>query len=155
MGMPHIQQQEVVRSILERLIAISGRKTDKVYALMTLETLIKDLQPEFTFLKDITINDDLYSEDTVTAVNLASTLNDITPADMGRALQAIITRMNRSLGYKAGHFFVKELRNTLSDDCLTSMRAMGVDLGLLQLETEVNDLHRHLTHQEQTDDDVI
>jgi hypothetical protein len=153
--MPQIQQQEVVRSILERLIAISGRKTDKIYALMTLEILIKDLQPEFTFLKDIKINDDFYTEDAVTSVNLASTLNDIIPTDLGKALQAIITRMNRSLGNKAGHFFVKELRNTLSDDCLTSMHKMGVDLGLMQLESEVNDLHKHLTHQEQTEDDDL
>lgn len=151
--MPPIQQQEVVRNILERLIAISGRKTDKVHALMTMETLIKDLEPQYTFLKDITINDDIYSEDAVTTINLTTTLNTVTPTDLGKALHAIITRMNRSLGDKAGHFFVKELRNTLSDDCLASMRTMGVDLGLMQLESEVNDLHRHLTHQPTTTQD--
>jgi len=149
--MPHIEPDQVVRDILERLISISGRKTDKVYALMTLETLIKDLEPQFTFLKNVHINDDLYSEDAIKTVNLTSTLNNVTPTDLGRALHAIITTMNRTLGDKAGHFFVKELRNTLTDDYLTTMREMGVDLGLMQLEAEVDHLEHELTHHKTTE----
>jgi hypothetical protein len=146
--MPHVEKDQIVRNLIERLITISGRKTDKVYALMTMETLIKDLEPRFTFLKNVKINDDLYSEETVTSVNLTSSLNDISPTDLGRAIHAIITTMNRNLGEKAGHFFIKELRNTLTDDALSSMREMGVDLGLIQLETEVDRLERNLTNPE-------
>lgn len=150
--MPHVEPDQVIRDILERLISISGRKTDKVYALMTLETLIKDLEPQFSFLKNIHINDDFYSEDTINTVDLTHTLNDITPTDLGRALRDIITTMNRTLGAKAGHFFVKELRNTLTDDYLTTMREMGVDLGLMQLEAEVDRLEHQLTHRQTTDE---
>ena len=131
--MPHVEKDEVVRNILERLISISGRKTDKVYAVMTMESLIKDLQPQYSFLKNIQISEDLYTEDAVTTVSLRSTFQDVTATDLGRALHAIIFQLNRSLGDRAGHFFIKELRNTLDDDYLTTMREMGVDLGLMQL----------------------
>jgi hypothetical protein len=152
MGMPRIEKDHVVRNLIERLITITGRKTDKIYALMSMETLIKDLEPKYTFLKNIKINDDFYSEDTVTAVNLTGSLNDINPTDLGRALHAIITTMNRNLGEKAGHYFIKELRNTLTDDSISTMREMGVDLGLIQLETEVDRLERNLTHPEPEED---
>jgi len=144
--MPHVEKDEVVRNILERLISISGRKTDKVYALMTMETLIKDLEPQFNFLKNIQINEDVYTEDTVSTVSLHSNFRDVPPNDLGKALHAIIFQLNRNLGNKAGHFFIKELRNTLSDDYLTTMREMGVDLGMMQLETEVSRLEQQVIY---------
>jgi len=144
--MPHVEKDEVVRNILERLISISGRKTDKVYAVMTMESLIKDLEQQFKFLKNIEINDDVYSEDAVTTVNLRGNFHNVTSHDLGKALHAIIYELNRNLGDRAGHFFIKELRNTLSDDYLTTMHEMGVDLGLMQLETEVNRLEQQVVH---------
>ena len=150
--MPHVEKDEVVRNILERLILISGRKTDKVYALMTMESLIKDLQAQYSFLKNIQINEDLYSEDTITTVSLRSNFHDVTATDLGKALHAIIFQLNRSLGDLAGHFFIKELRNTLSDDYLTTMREMGVDLGIMQLETEVSHLEQQLAHHKPPED---
>jgi hypothetical protein len=76
-----------------------------------------------------------------------SDINAVPPNQLGAALHSIINSMNRSLGENAGHFFIKEIRNTLSDECLTVMRDMGVDLGLMQLESEINRLEREIAER--------
>jgi hypothetical protein len=68
---------------------------------------------------------------------------------LGKALHAIIDSVNRSLGENAGHFFIKEIRNTLSDEYLTVIKNMGIDLGIMQLESEITRLERNLAEREQ------
>jgi len=48
--------------------------------------------------------------------------------------------MNRLLGENIGHFFIKEIRNTLSDEGFTYIKNMGHDLGILQVESEITSL---------------
>ena len=65
---------------------------------------------------------------------------------MGEAIHDIITTMDNSLGEDAGYFFIKEIRRNLDDEYKTSMDNMGVDLGLMQLEREVRNLEKSITH---------
>jgi len=76
-----------------------------------------------------------------------SDINTVPPTELGKALHSIIDSMNRSLGENAGHFFIKEIRNTLSDDYLKLMKDMGVDLGLMQLESEITRLAREISER--------
>jgi hypothetical protein len=76
-----------------------------------------------------------------------SDINTVSPTELGKALHSIIDSMNRSLGINAGHFFIKEIRNNLSDEDLSVMRDMGVDLGLMQLESEIIRLEREITER--------
>jgi len=57
--------------------------------------------------------------------------------DSGEAINKIVTTMHHSLGKHAGFFFIKELQKRLGDDYISYIKDMGVDLSLLQLESEV------------------
>jgi hypothetical protein len=133
--------------VLKTLISISSRKTDFPYAVMTMDDLIKRLEARYIFLKHVQINDDVYKEETTDVISVMSDINNVSPAELGQAIHAIIESVNRSLGENAGHFFIKEIRNTLSDDYLSVMRDMGVDLGLMQLESEITRLERDLAER--------
>jgi hypothetical protein len=76
-----------------------------------------------------------------------SDINTVPPTEMGKAIHAIIESMNQSLGDRAGHFFIKEIRNTLNDECLFSIKTMGVDLGMMQLESEIMRLEREIAER--------
>jgi hypothetical protein len=146
-GMPLPKKSEIMKNVLRTLITISSRKTDLPYTIMTMDDLIKRLETQYRFLKHIQINNDFYNEQSGDIISIVSDINTVEPIELGKALHSIIDSMNRSLGDNAGHFFIKEIRNKLSDEYLTVMRDMGVDLGLMQLESEINRLEREITER--------
>jgi hypothetical protein len=146
-GMPLPEKSEVMKNVLKTLISISSRKTDLPYAVMAIEDLIKRLEVKYQFLKLVQINNDVYNEETNNFISVMSDINTISSVELGQALHAIIDLMNRQLGEDAGHFFIKEIRNTLSDEYLSVMRDMGVDLGMMQLESEISHLERDLAER--------
>jgi hypothetical protein len=145
--MPTLEKSDVMKNVLKTLISISSRKTDLPFAIMTLEDLIKQLETRYSFLKNIQIRDDLYNEEASDVISVMSDINTVSPTELGKALHAIINSVNRSLGENAGHFFIKEIRNRLTDDYLSVMRDMGVDLGLMQLESEITRLEQDLAER--------
>ncbi len=141
------EKSDVIKNILKTLISISSRKTDLPFTILTMEGLIKRLETQYHFLKNVQINDDVYNEDFGNIISVMSEINTVPSTELGKAIHSIINSMNRSLGENAGHFFIKEIRNTLSDEHLSVMKEMGVDLGLMQLESEITRLEREITQR--------
>jgi len=141
--MSSLENSEIVENLLNVLIDISGRKTDRGHAIFTLESVIRKLEDKYGFLTNIEVNDTRYLE-FVNPIDVTSDINNTSSADIGEALHDIITTMDSSLGSDAGHFFIKEIRNKLSDEYRFSMDEMGVDLSLMQLEREVRNLERSI-----------
>jgi hypothetical protein len=145
--MPLPEKSDIMKSVLKTLISISRRKTDLPYTIITIEDLMKRLEPQYGFLKHVQINDDFYTEGSGDVISVMSDINTVSPTELGKALHSIIDSMNRSLGANAGHFFIKEIRNNLSDEDLSIMRDMGVDLSLMQLESEIIRLEREIAER--------
>ena len=141
--MSQIENSEVVRHVLQKLIDISGRKTTKGHAVSTMYELIKKLKEKHNFLKHVEIKDTRFIE-MDEPVTVMSDMNSVKSYDIGEALQDIIKTMNIALGKDAGHFFIKELRNSIGDIYYSTIMDMGLDLGLMQLEYELNELEKKL-----------
>ena len=144
--MPELEKSAIVENLLNILINISGRKTDRGHAIITMDAVMKKLEDKYDFLKHVQIKDTRYIEDDDT-ISVLSDINVVNSSEMGKALQDIITTMDSSLGELAGHFFIKELRTNLDDDYKLSMSDMGVDLSLMQLEREVRELEKSITRK--------
>ena len=147
--MAELKNSEIMENLLNILINISGRKTDRGHAIFTLDSVIKKLEVKYDFLKHVKIEDNRYVE-YVDPVSVMRDINKINLENMGEALHDIITTMDDSLGDDAGHFFIKEVRNSLNDDFKTSMDEMGVDLSLMQLEREVRSLEKSIMHKKES-----
>lgn len=145
--MPSPDKSEIMKNILKTLISISSRKTDFPYTIMTIEDLMKQLETHYRFLKHIHVNNNFYKEESGDVITVMSDINNVPPVQLGKAIYSIIYSMNRSLGENAGHFFIKEIRNKLSDDYLNVIKEMGVDLGLMQLESEIAHLELELSQR--------
>jgi len=141
--LPQLENSEVMRHILQSLIEISGRKTTYGHAVLTMSDLIKKLRNKYDFLKNVEIKDTRFLE-LDESVSVISKIDNVKLNDVGNALHDIIKTMNYSLGEDAGHFFVKELKNRMTDDHLSTIEEMGLDLGLIQLEVEVEQMTRKL-----------
>lgn len=141
--MADIENSEVVSHVLKNLVSISGRKTTQEQAFSAMSDLIKKFQNKYDFLKHIEVKDTRFSEihDTITVM---SDINSVNSEDIGKALYDIIKNMNLSLGKNAGHFFIKELRTRIGGDYTAMIDDMGIDLGLMQLEFEVEQMTKKL-----------
>lgn len=146
--MAELKKSELLDDLLATLINISSRKTSKGHAIFTMDALLKQLTSKYNFLKHVQINDTRFTEDT-NAVTVMSEIDNTSPVELGKAIHTIIININNSLGRDAGHFFMKEIKNTLDDDHITTMMDMGIDLGLLQLEHEVEEWEKILTRKKQ------
>ena len=145
--MPAFEKSDVFENVLKNLLDISGRKTSKGHAITTIDSVIKKLELKYDFLKNIKINDNRFVEDSE-MISVMEDINHIDSDIMGKALNEIITNTHFSLGSNAGHFFIKELRSNLDGDYITVMKDMGVDLGLMQLESEIKDLGKTISKKE-------
>ena len=142
-----IENSQVIKKVLTTLINISGRKTTKGYAISITDSLLKKLEKNFNFLKHVEVKDTRFLEDDV-PITVMSEINSIEPTEIGKAMYAIILTMNESLGKNAGHFFIKELSRNIGDDYNSSIKNMGVDLSLIQLEHEVSELEKRIVKTE-------
>lgn len=141
--MPPVENSEIVRHVLQTLVDISGRKTTQVQAVSTLSESIKQLKQKYNFLRHVEVKDIRYSE-LEDPITIMSDIDTIKSNDIGKALHDIIKMVNTNLGKEAGHFFIRELRNKLGDDYNSTMEDMGVDLGLMQLEVEIDEMTKKL-----------
>ncbi len=141
--MPHFENSEVVRHILQTLIRISSRKTTKGNVVSAMDELIKKLQDKYDFLKHVEIKDIRFIE-TDEPVSVMPDIDDVKSNDVGKALYDIIKTMNSSLGKEAGYFFIKELKNNIREDYYSTVEEMGLDFGIMQLEFEINEITKKL-----------
>ena len=137
--MPEVDNSKIMQRVLQILIDMSGRKTTKGLAVYKMFDLINKLQSKYEFLKNVEIKDTRFVE-FEDPVSVMSDINYVRSNDLGKALHDIIKNMNEALGEDAGHFFIKELKRNIGEDYTTIMEDMGVDLGLMQLEFEVNQM---------------
>lgn len=141
--MDELENSKVVGHILKTLINISSRKTTVGFAISTMDDLIKKLTDKYDFLRHIEVKDTRFSESDDT-ISVMADINKIKSDKVGKALYDIIKTMNVALGKNAGHFFIRELRSNINDFCYTRVEDMGLDLGLMQLENEVDNMTKKL-----------
>jgi hypothetical protein len=141
--LPQLENSDVVKHVLQTLINISSRKTSSGQAISTLYESVNQLKEKYSFLKHVEIKDTSFLEldDPITVL---SKIDGVGSNKIGRALQDIIKTMNSNLGKDAGYFFIKELKTRMGADYISTIEDWGLDLGLLQLEFEINELTKKL-----------
>ena len=141
--MTELENSKVVKYVLQKLIDISSRKTTAEHAVSTMHDLVKNLERKYIFLKNVEIKDTRFIEIS-DPVSVMTGINGIKLVEVGKALSDIIKTMQIKLGDEAGHFFIKEFRNSLEEEYSITIEEMGLDLGLMQLESEVNKMIKKL-----------
>ena len=144
--MPEVDNLDVMKNVVNALISITERKTDQGHAIMTMDTLIKQLEPQFNFLKNIHIREKPYSE-YGEIVSIMTDINEAKPMEVAKAIHALIVMLHDSLGDSSGHFFIKEIKQMLGDENISRMKKMGVDFSLMQLDEEFTHMKKLFTHQ--------
>ena len=141
--MVDLDNSKVLEHILQTLVKLSSRKTTAGHAVTKMNSLIKNLENKYDFLKHVEIKDTRFLE-LSNPVTVMADIDSVKPDDIGKALYEIIKSTNVTLGKDAGHYFIRELKRNIGENYTTRMEDMGVDLGLMQLENEVDNMTKKL-----------
>jgi len=144
-AMPEVDNLNVMKNVVNVLISISERKTDHEHAMVTMDALIKQLEPQFNFLKNVHIQEKLYSE-YGDLVSVMSDINAVRPTEMGKAIHALILTLHNLLGESAGLFFFKEIKQMLGDEYVSRMQEISVNFTVMQVDEEFTHMKRIRTH---------
>lgn len=123
----------VIGEILKSLYHVAGRRTTLGFAAKVIGSIVKTLEPRYSFLKHVTINDkgEVLEDD---AIQISPEINSVPREDIGRAIEAIIRIVYMDIIGKAGLFFIAELKRRAGEDLMVELHTFGVDLASLQVE---------------------
>lgn len=123
----------VIGEILKSLYHVAGRRTTFGFTAKVIGSIIKMLEPRYSFLKYVTINDkgEVLEDE---AIQISSEIDSIPREDIGRAIEAIIRVVYMDIIGKAGLFFVAELKRRAGEELMIELHNFGVDLASLQIE---------------------
>lgn len=108
----NVKNTEIFKHTLISIINVASLKTSDNYAWSSQKKLIKDLNPNYDFLRYIhiaNIEELTYSTDDI---KIDNKINYINPKKIGKAIQDLVDLLKKYLGKKADYFFISEfLRN--------------------------------------------
>ena len=112
--MPNLTNFEIFERLLKTLVSKIGRRTHESYAVVTIHTILKVLEPKYNFLKYVTVKDALYSEG-VDAIIISSDINSVDSDEIIKAANEIVKMTVKYLERDADFFFIREFQDALND----------------------------------------
>jgi hypothetical protein len=141
---------QVLGAVLNATYTVASRRTTQAFAATVLGAIIKTLEQNYPFLKNVSISDREVSGTNV--IGIDRDIDTINHEQIGKAVEAIIRIIYMDLVGKTGLFFLKELKEQAGEDVISELRSYGVDLALLQ--TEQRYLHRQHRKKTRSESDV-
>lgn len=131
--MPQFENKEILGRILRSTIGVISRRTSEAYANVIIGNALRELAEKHSFLRHVEIQGTQYTE-MFDVVTIASDLNHVEPKEIGRVAKEFLEKITKSMGKNAGYYFIKEIKEDLPYDYEKTIKELGIDLDLLQLE---------------------
>ena len=129
--MSDIENSVLLKASLRAIFNTVARRTSYKFAFAFLESIIKNIEEKFDFLKDIQIRTDNDYEDFAI---ISSDLSSVHPVRIGKVIEFIIQIVLIDLKDKAGHYFIKEVKKNIGDEIIYKLKEYGVDFELIVLQ---------------------
>lgn len=130
--MSELKNSDIMRGVIEAVVAVVGRITLGSYTIKIVKTVTTKLQKEYDFLKNITIHDAFYSENN-DIVTVSSEINSIEPKTIGNAIDAFLREVYLQLDDEAGLYFINEFKECIGEEFVMQICSLGVNLERIQL----------------------
>jgi len=132
--MPELKNSEIIEYILRTLVDKIGRRTSESFAVVVIDTVMKELYPRYGFLRYIKVENTLYSEGMSSAVSVMPDIDSVEATEFYKAINDLIKMTVRHLERNADFFFIKELHEAIDDIDGLVLNDEKLDLGFMQFE---------------------
>jgi len=129
--MSDLENSDLLKGVIKALYTTVARRTTQNFAVAVIDTIIKTLVGRYDFLKFYQIYSDGSSVD---FIFVTPDLNSVHPAEIGKAIEAIVQVVYMDLKEKAGLYFIKEIERNAGEEIVSNLKGCGVDLELLMLQ---------------------
>jgi len=131
--MSDLQNSEIISYVLETLIRVIGRRSSENFALVTIDTVMKQLEAKYDSVRCIEIKSALYSEG-IEAISINPNINEVKTQDLVDAITEMLDIITTALGKGTGYYFIKEIKDDLEPEILAIFKEYGVDLNFKHFE---------------------
>lgn len=131
--MEQVKNSVLLRSVITAIYNVASRRTSEKSADESIGSTIKTLEGKYNFLRYV----DFSQKDTTDgdlAISISEDINRVSPAVVGKAIEALIRVVYNDIGGEAGLYFITELKELAGDDVTRAIVNRDVDLDEVQLE---------------------
>jgi len=129
--MAKLKNSELLRKMLKALYDTTSRRTYPIFAFAVIGAITKTLEKKYEFLKFVNFHSGAVSEDVIL---IDPEINYVDSFQVGKAIEVIVQVVYLDLREKAGLYFIKELKDNAGEEVISSLREVGVDLELIQIQ---------------------
>jgi len=126
-----LKNADLLKGLLQALYKVTSRRTTNSFAVAIIDAITKTLEEKYKFLKYVKFRIEENSEN---AIYISSKVNSVPPFRVGQAIEVIVQLVYMDLKEKAGLYFITELRRNAGEEVISSLKDLGMDLELLQLQ---------------------
>lgn len=148
--MPEFEKKTLVKSLIQTIIDIISRRTSESYAAVMMNSVFRNLNDEYVFLKDIEIKNPQFNE-IFEIVNIKSDLDYVNINQISSFSVDLLKDISDKLGKDAGYFFIREIKETIPSVHLSVFKQIGVDFDLMQLEFYTSRSARYMQNIQNSD----
>lgn len=123
---------EILKNTLFAICKVSGRRTSESFAYKVINTIVNSLKNRYMYLEHISIQ----GIESIDQIQVSTQINDIQTSELFKGLETIIRVVYMDLEDTAGLYFIKELKQQMEKDILTTLIKNGLDLNLLEIEQQ-------------------
>ncbi len=123
---------EILKSTLFAICKVSGRRTSESFAYKVINTILNSLKDRYMYLEKVSIQ----GTESLDQIQISTQINDIQTSELFKGLETIIRIVYMDLEDTAGLYFIKELKQQMEKDILTTLIKNGLDLNLLEVEQQ-------------------
>ncbi|MFH1100535.1 MAG: hypothetical protein V1726_00665 [Methanobacteriota archaeon] len=123
----------VFTELLQTIVDIIGRRSSEHYAVVMINNAIKKISKHYTILQNVSIKSSQFTE-SPQLIMVPPEINMLSPRDFHDILHQFLYEITNSIGKTAGHFFLKELKETIGAPCDTTLVTLGIDLSYMHFQ---------------------
>jgi len=128
-----LDNKEIFGRILRSTIGVIRRRTSEAYANVIIGRVIEQLSDKHGFLKYVKLQGAKYNE-VYDIVTIGNEINAVNIKEIADAAKDFMTNIASSMGKNAGYYFIREIKEDLPFDYERTIRELGVNLDLIQME---------------------
>jgi len=131
--MQRIENEYLIGRMFRSVIDVVSRRTSGGYAAVIIGNVIKELEKNYDFLKYVEIKSTQYAE-AVDVIDIKADLGYVNINEIRRAIRDFIQTVTTVMGKQAGYFLIREIKEGLPYDYEQTIKELGIDLEMMQLQ---------------------
>src|SRR4030042_6802565 len=133
MRMAQVDNTTIMTQLLRTIVDIIGRRSSEHYAVVMINNSLQHLSQEYPVLTQVTIRSSQFTESSQ-LITVPDVINKISDKDLQIIIEKFLLEITNSIGKTAGHFFIKELKDTVGANFEVALEGLGIDLSYMHFQ---------------------